>query len=462
MGVTTMVPPKQLCPGSTQRHKMINQAKRYTELNQAIYLTFQQRNKTKESQELSNSVGQLLQSIETRKRARKQKDLRSFVLAVELVIAGLLYAWTRNEHGWTFRALCNNKFVGEPIKVDTFKKVISLLESIRYIEIDKGSNHSNPFYSQGAKCTQYVPGLASRFRATENLLSMANKQGITLDNINRHYQRKLPTNVIKKKACSVKRYGKKVDGRLMKIERDTTVYRLEQQVKQINSYLDKQQLGGAIFCGYHRVFNMGDIPLFNWDKGGRLNCPGQDSYQRLKKQQRLTTVTINGEPVVEVDINASYLSIYHGILGRPLPKRDDIYDIPGLHRDIVKAWITAAFGNNKLPIRWPSAAKTKLLDKGICMSGLTMTKVGKIVCEHIPIMELLPDSELTWADFMYTESYAIIAAMETLRDNHDIPAYSMHDGLMVPVSACHTTAREIIRAFRDLDLPCRVKIERNN
>jgi hypothetical protein len=441
---------------------MINNIERYKELKQASYLSLQYRNKSLASQELCNVVVLKLLSVETRRRVRKAKDMQAFKLAIELLLAGLIVAKSTNKYGWTYRELGNDTFIGQPIKVGTFKKVIELLHQADYIEINKGSNHSNPFYVQGNKCKAFQPGLATRFRATKEILSIYLKYGIVEGNYSNHYLRQLPNKVLKKKSSSTKTNGQKASGRPMKIERDAIVFRLEQQVKQINSYLDKQQLEGAIFCGYHRVFNMGDIPLFNWDKGGRLNCPGQDSYQRLKKQQRLKTVTINGEPVVEVDINASYLSIYHGILGRPLPKRDDIYDIPGLHRDIVKAWITAAFGNNKLPIRWPSAAKTKLLDKGICMSGLTMTKVGKIVCEHIPIMELLPDSGLTWADFMYTESYAIIAAMETLRDNHDIPAYSMHDGLMVPVSACHTTAREIIRAFRDLDLPCRVKIERSD
>lgn len=440
---------------------MNNQPQRYTELKQAIYLTFQHRNKTKESQELSNSVGRLLQSIETRKRVRKHRDLRSFVLAVELIVACLLYARTRNEHGWAYRALCNNKFAGEPIKVGTFKKALCLLEEVGYIEISRGSNHSNPFYTQGAKASSYVPGLASRFRATDKLLDAANAHGITLLNLNKHYFRQLPTNVLKKKASSTQSYGQKTNGHLMKIERTTQVLKLEDQVKQINQYLDRQELSGAIFSGYHRVFNMADSPDFYWNKGGRLNCPGVDSYQRIKKKDRLSSLKINGESIVEVDINASYLSIYHGLLKEPLPDREDIYSIPGLHRDVVKGWITAAFGNNKLPLRWPSTARKKLLEKGISMKGLTMIKVGEIVCKYIPLMKKLPTSGITWGDLMYTESCAIIAAMESLRNNHDVPAYSMHDGLMVPHSAASITAKEIVKAFNDMGLACRVKLEQS-
>ena len=440
---------------------MNNQPQRYTELKQAIYLTFQHRNKTKESHELSNSVGRLLQSIETRKRIRKHRDLRSFVLAVELIVACLLYARTRNEHGWAYRALCNNKFAGEPIKVGTFKKVLCLLEEVGYIEISRGSNHSNPFYTQGTKASSYVPGLASRFRATDKLLDAANAHGITLLNLNKHYFRQLPTSVLKKKASSTQSYGQKTNGHLMKIERTTQVLKLENQVKKINQYLDRQELSGAIFSGYHRVFNMANSPDFYWNKGGRLNCPGIDSYQRIKKNDRLSSLKINGESIVEVDINASYLSIYHGLLKEPLPDREDIYSIPDLHRDVVKGWITAAFGNNKLPLRWPSTARKKLLEKGISMKGLTMIKVGEIVCKYIPLMKKLPTSGITWGDLMYIESCAIIAAMESLRNNHDVPAYSMHDGLMVPHSAASITSKEIVKAFNDMGLACRVKLEQS-
>ena len=438
---------------------MVNKTERYKELKQATYLSFQHRNKSLASLQLCNAVTHHLLALETRKRARKAKDMCAFKLTIELVLAGLIFAKTENESGWTYRGLGNDTFIGQPIKIDTFKKAIALLETAGYIELEKGSNHSNPFYAQGAKCNAFLPGLATRFRATQELLSIALQHGIEEDNYSQYYIRKLPTTVLKKKASSTNKNGQKSGGRQMKIDRDATVLRLEQQVKQINNYLDKQQLEEAIFCGYHRVFNMGDSPVFCWNKGGRLSCPGRDSYQRMKKQQRLARVKINGESVAEVDINASYLSIYHGMLGETLPNREDIYDIPGLHRDIVKAWITAAFGNNKLPTRWPSAAKKKLIAKGICMKKLTMTKVGAIVCEHIPIMEQLPSSGITWADLMYRERCAVIEAMESLRNNYDIPAYSMHDGLMVPMSASDVTTKEIIIAFKDLGISCRVTVE---
>ena len=57
-------------------------------------------------------------------------------------------------------------------------------------------------------------------------------------------------------------------------------------------------------------------------------------------------MTIGGEEVVEIDINASYLTILHGMAGYPLPNRDDLYAIGGYNRTIVKAWITATIGHH--------------------------------------------------------------------------------------------------------------------
>jgi hypothetical protein len=56
----------------------------------------------------------------------------------------------------------------------------------------------------------------------------------------------------------------------------------------------------------------------------------------MKKSDR-PNLKIDGEPIVEIDINASYISILHGISGYPLPQRDDLYDIGGIDRTIIKA-----------------------------------------------------------------------------------------------------------------------------
>src|SRR5215469_5692941 len=55
------------------------------------------------------------------------------------------------------------------------------------------------------------------------------------------------------------------------------------------------------FIALTRVFNNGDHPKFDWNMGGRLYSDREFNYQQLDRSQRLR-MTINGEPVCEIDI----------------------------------------------------------------------------------------------------------------------------------------------------------------
>ena len=79
--------------------------------------------------------------------------------------------------------------------------------------------------------------------------------------------------------------------------------------------------------------------------GGRLYAASENSFQHLKKKERLK-IKINDQGVVEIDINASYLRILHSLRGFEIPDGDDIYKIGGLDRRIVKAWIATTLGHD--------------------------------------------------------------------------------------------------------------------
>ena len=57
--------------------------------------------------------------------------------------------------------------------------------------------------------------------------------------------------------------------------------RCEEQLRELNTFLDKHELLGGVHRGFIRVFNNGDDPHFNWNKGARLYSQGEDSYQQL-------------------------------------------------------------------------------------------------------------------------------------------------------------------------------------
>jgi len=67
-------------------------------------------------------------------------------------------------------------------------------------------------------------------------------------------------------------------------------------------------------------------------------------------------MTINGEPVAEIDIRASYLTIFLSKHGIQLDAEQDPYVLEGPEppdRSAVKAWMVATFGNSKPIRRWP-------------------------------------------------------------------------------------------------------------
>jgi hypothetical protein len=219
---------------------------------------------------------------------------------------------------------------------------------------------------------------------------------------------------------------------VMQFEETDQTRALTQQVQHLNEYLIDHSLEGGNFNGYIRGFNEGNHPAFNWDRGGRLYAVGADSYQLLKKAERLQ-MKIDGKPVAEIDINASFLRIFHSLINQPLPDRDDPYTVDGLPRDVVKAWVTATFGHDKFHQSWPPNLNKRLRDDGIDTSkGMSMTKVQEKVVEAIPSFKLWNPEEHGWPRLMFLESEQMIASMEHLRDNYDIPAFSIHDSVVVP------------------------------
>ena len=68
---------------------------------------------------------------------------------------------------------------------------------------------------------------------------------------------------------------------------------------------------------------------------------------------------INGEPVAEVDIHASYLTIFLTLTATPIPE-GNMYERVGMPRDAVKAFVTQTFGAGKPAARWAENTPAKV------------------------------------------------------------------------------------------------------
>ena len=428
----------------------------------ARMIVFNMRCSSEDGLSLVKTIADRIEAQESRKRKRKQSDQRSFLMCVEAVTAFILRSAAAPLSPWCYRSLHRQGFSDSEVGADTFIKVIKSMEALGLVTTHRGGNQSNPFHQPGGVSRAYNPGLASRFKASDRLIGLAGEHGVVLEEVGAHFHTLKPTKVI------ICRPTTKKDGRFRKRSRSIsfehnhqTKY-LEGKVLAINDYLYEQELGGGLFTGYQRIFNEGDHPAFNWNRGGRLYCVGDDNYQLMKKADRLK-MTINGDRVAEIDINASYLTILLSQLGATIRKTGDIYNIKGLPRQVVKAWITATLGSEGFHHRWPVGLNAALRKEGIDTSKkLSMRAVEERVLKAIPALEQWPTCGLSWSQLMYMESTQVQVAMEKLRENHDIPCYSVHDSLIIRRKDVITAKAELKDAYRvRFGTECRLSVSRD-
>ena len=201
------------------------------------------------------------------------------------------------------------------------------------------------------------------------------------------------------------------------------------------------------FGGLRRIFNEGDAPNFDFDRGGRLNHADSDGYIRMNKDKR-KLIEIDGEDVVEVDINATYISIMHGIKQQPLPTREDIYTIGNIPREVVKMWFAISFGVQKFHRQWLKGNVKDL--KEICPDyrpWMTAKAVQKEVLKYFPFMADWSSGDIGWSNLMFTESEIIICTMLELMNDHEIPSLPVHDCIIVRKSDQELAIRILSEQF---------------
>ena len=152
-------------------------------------------------------------------------------------------------------------------------------------------------------------------------------------------------------------------------------------------------------------------------------------------------MTINGEPVCEIDIRASYLTIYHSWFGQELDLTRDPYVLSGLGmeaRDVVKLWFVATFGSDGHLTRWPTEIVAEYRDK---TGGRKLGKdyplkvVREKAIEAFPVLAKCGQERNGWAKLMWEESVAMFFTMRDLMTKHSIPSLSVHDSIIVPFSS---------------------------
>ncbi len=404
-----------------------------------------------------------------------KKLLNKRVLAISAIVGDLIRGAACDPPQVCYRPLASASFKGLSIGHHSFTDVIKRLDVKGYLTIYKG--RPGDFQRRG---------VSSRIECRSPLINVLKKFGITVDNYKNHYkdESSLPIifDVVRLKSSSKRGikahsassecgYGK-IPGRKMGVDySDPKVAEISKQVFEVNRFLSRKCYDGMNFEGLFRGFNEGDVTDYGWNKGGRLYAVG-GGYQSIRREDR-SSIRINGEPVAEVDIGASHLTILHSLAGVPLPNRPDPYEIEGVSRDSVKRFITMTIGNGKVPRCWSQGAVeayAKGFDKspskglvGSLQKDHPFKSVRDVVLKHIPLLASLPEHGISWADLQYHESEVLIDALLSLIRRR-VVCLPLHDSLIGRVEDSSKISRQITSSFKkkfNVNPIIKIKITRN-
>jgi hypothetical protein len=389
-------------------------------------------------------------TVERGLRKNKRKDTAGKLeYATGAFLADLLRPFEANEpNGWVYRSLKKSSFNGAAVYWRTFEQLTEGLKSLAYLDHVRGHKVAKDRYED---TMQY----ASRFRATPALLKFCSDHGVEPIKCSEHFAFKydLPEHPLELRTRKPKDFFTRhsaPSGKPMEFERTGMVEDMENAVRELNTFFDKQTLRAGEHHGYIRIFSNGDDPDFNWNKGGRFYSQHMHTSYQAMSGIRRRMMTINGEPVAEIDIRASYLTIFLSMHGIQLDHTKDPYELEGLgaeHRVAVKSWFTGTFGNSKPIRRWPP----EMVKDVPRLNEYRVASVTQAVMAKYPAMatwgQPLNGHVLSWADLMYLESAVMSGAMRKLMLIDNTPSLCVHDSLIVAVSKAETAREAIAMSF---------------
>jgi hypothetical protein len=172
-----------------------------------------------------------------------------------------------------------------------------------------------------------VRGWQSSMKATDELIAITNK----IISAGRLEPAKPPDGILLRDA----------DGALIDYRDTASTMRMRQKLDEINKALAAADISDNVVAPLVRIFNR------NFERGGRFYAQG-GGWQSMKKEAR-RRITIDGEPVVEIDYKTLHPAILYAQAGIPLP--EGCYAIDGWPRPLVKLALLVLINAKN----WPAA-----------------------------------------------------------------------------------------------------------
>lgn len=412
-----------------------------------LYWTFDYYPKSEEAQRLSNNLFSSLNLGSGTKNQLSQKQLQSRRTAFERSLSSLIARSKLNQEQQLYRSLDKKAFSSQEQKVshNHFKLITSKMIAKGYLTHTPGQLYPEQDFANpdGSDAPMIWNGKASHYTPTLKLIKLVRKYGLKKKGLSQHFGKDKPSVTVQVKRPSQSNGRQKLRGRVVpqsEIIKDPLYQSHKKEMELVNNFLSEQKLEGGEFVGLKRVFNNYTETGYIWNAGGRMYDIDQNGYQKLSKEAR-SRMTINGEAVAEIDIEACFLSILCGLLKRPLPKHD-MYVIEGIPRQVVKSWMTISLTNGKLATRWPPSALQSLKEKLPASQIPTAGQVKDAVVGRYPWLERLSETEIGWSQLQHIESKIMLQTVKDLVAEK-IPAYPVHDSVIVPASKA-TIARETL------------------
>jgi hypothetical protein len=392
----------------------------------------------------------------TRIRQRSEAMRQKRADGLGRIVGSLLREWCRQPARPVWHLMKTKLFTGGPVPYRQFTGIMDSLQALQLVRSATGKSVPPIDWDEGVR--SWEPGLATRYWPAPALLDLAAAHGVTPSTVGEDFPRRVevtakavePSQLVK--LTSFKTYkGSKAPLRFK--TDDPEVVRIQEEVEEANAFATECSVHGCAPPRWYRVFTA------DWRLGGRWIATGAEgNYQQMAEEDRLA-ITINGEPAAEVDVSASHLSIMHGLLGLQLPE-GDLYDVPGIPRDVVKAWITATLGKGSSVKKWGGNAAART-------GGYNAQEVGRAICASYPFLQAparaveaavgldqlrhlgTPEKLLTHR-LMNIEADAMTKAMHAFTGWEGPRTYlalPLHDSLIVPAKAAKTAASCIRLSF---------------
>jgi hypothetical protein len=384
---------------------------------------------------------------------RRKEPTSAYQTAVAAILCDFLRAAEMGR--WSYRPFRPASFTGGRIGYRTFKRVIDDMRGLM-VELAKGHQQWNADgFGDGTKLPSW--SMATRLRPTPWLMRYMAEAGITPDTWREHFELIKPDQPLVKdpivlRRRTVRHKNEKYRGFAMRVDgNDPKARALHDRMDRLNRFYMKHTFEPGGFRGVRRIFNNGESPAFDWNQGGRIYAVG-GGYQNTKKVERLK-LTIDGEPVAEIDVKASFVSILSAMRGMPLDPNDDPYDIDGLPRPVAKAVVTMSLGHHRFHARWPSEVKRDLEKKlGIANLGKAypLKNVLPLITAKLPAMANWGNTGVSCFDLQFIESEAMLLAVERLAYEHGVATLPVHDSLIVPRSQLELAKEALVQAFGEV------------